>query len=142
MSKYNYTSILCDQEVIFTDKQREGVEKFHKSRIAFAIKGGQLLLNCYDEREHRVYLKEDWNIDDDEFETLIRGYIKKGRIAFYITSHHSPITPWSDKILSDGVLLVASNSFGSGEYEIWNGVIVGEPGEEWPAYYIIGKVEL
>lgn len=138
---YNKTSIIAGKEITFTDKQRKDTATFHKSRLAFAFKDGEPLVNLHDEREHRVYLREDFGIDDIEFETLIRGYIKPGKIIFYITSHHSEVEMVPPDFIQKCKLL-AYQQYGAGTYTIHNGVHIGEPGTEWEPIKTIGKANL
>lgn len=142
---YNNITIINNEEVELSDNERAGVASFHKSRLAFAIKsseevGYQILINVKDEREHRVYLKEDYNIFDDEFEQLIRGYIKDNSIVFYRSSSFIPVP--NKELTSDlinEILKLAIKYFGNGVYKIANGVYIGKPGEIWKPIEIIGE---
>ena len=138
---YNKSAILEGKEITFTAKEQKDISKFHKSRVAFTQYQGKLLVNEFDEREHRVYCREDFGIDDELFETLIRGYIKPGRIVFYITSYHSKVPDERvDELMIRDAVILAKKHFGEGMYELWNGVIVGKPGDEWPPVSIIGNI--
>lgn len=128
---YNKTTKIGDSEIELSENETEGVSKFHKSRIAFAfLEDGTMACNVNDEREHRVYLEEDFGVNEERFQTLVRGYIKPGRIVFYRTLKFSrideDIMPYIEHV---GVLAV--QTYGMGRYEVWNGVKVGKPGEEW-----------
>lgn len=144
---YNERTIINGNDVKLTEEEQTNVTKFHKSRIAFAViekdNDYVLAMNINDPREHRVYLKEDFNVDDEMFETLVRGYIKPGKINIYVSSHFYkvPSERINDKLLND-LLEVALNEYGEGEYIIGNGVNVGKPGEEWPPIEIIKKSDL
>lgn len=128
---YNEVTIISGKQITLTSKEQKEVGTFHKSRIAFAIlSDGKCAVNIKDIREHRVYLQEDFGISFEEFENLVRGYIKPGRIVFYKTSGFYPIDNISEKILSI-VSEKALEFFGSGKYEIWNGLKIGKFGEEW-----------
>ena len=139
---YNKTTIINGKNVNLSKAEQEGVTKFHKSRIAFAVIEREndyvLAMNINDPREHRVYLKEDFGVDDETFEKLVRGYIKPGKINFYVSSHFYPVSKekLTDRLISD-VENVALREYGEGEYSIGNGVVVGKPGEEWCASEII-----
>ena len=139
----NEETIINGKNVKLSQKEQKGVAKFHKSRIAFSVifkEDGSydLAINTRDEREHRVYLQEDFGITDEIFETLIRGYIKHGKIMFYVSSHFNPALPeiLTEQLMKD-LLLIAKREFGAGEYIIGNGVKVGKPGEEWQPIEII-----
>ena len=133
---YNKTTIINGKNVNLSKTEQEGVTKFHKSRIAFAVIEREnnyvLAMNINDPREHRVYLKEDFGVDDETFEKLVRGYIKPGKINFYVSSHFYPVPKekLTDRLIGD-IEDVALREYGEGEYSIGNGVVVGKPGEEW-----------
>lgn len=144
----NERTIINGEERDLNKEEQKGVADFHNSRVAFAIIGDknnyQLAINVHDPREHRVYLKEDFGIDDEKFETLMRGYIKEGKINFYITSYFEKIdfNEISEEMLSD-LLNLAKKEFSPGVYTIGNGLVVGVPGgPEWPPREIIGKWEI
>lgn len=128
---YNETTIINGKQITLTPEEKKGVEEFHKSRIAFAfLNDGNCAINIKDVREHKIYLQEDFGISFDEFENLTRGYIKPGRIVFYKTSEFIPIENITEKVLS----VISEKTlefFGPGKYEIWNGLKIGNLGEEW-----------
>lgn len=144
---YNNETIVDGKEIRLTDVERQNVEKFHVSRVAFAVlesdNGYELAMNINDPREHRVYLKEDFNVDDELFETLVRGYIKPGKVNFYISSSFKKVDrdKLTPKLIND-VLMVASDTFGAGEYVIGNGMNVTSLGEEWEPIEIIDKINV
>ena len=128
---HNETTIINGKQITLTPEEKKGVEEFHKSRIAFAfLNDGSCAINIKDVREHKIYLQEDFGISFDEFENLTREFIKPGRIVFYKTSEFIPIESITEKVLSI-VSEKALEFFGSGKYEIWNGLKIGKPGEEW-----------
>lgn len=128
---YNETTIINGKQITLTPEEKKGVEEFHKSRIAFAfLNDGSCAINIKDVREHKIYLQEDFGISSDEFENLTRGYIKPGRIVFYKTSEFAPIENITEKVLSV-ISEKALEFFGPGKYEIWNGLKIGNLGEEW-----------
>ncbi len=128
---YNETTIINGKQITLTPEEKKGVEEFHKSRIAFAfLNDGSCAINIKDVREHKIYLQEDFGISFDEFENLTRGYIKPGRIVFYKTSEFAPIENITEKVLSV-ISEKALEFFGPGKYEIWNGLKIGNLGEEW-----------
>lgn len=117
---------------LFKEKEKE----FHKSRVAFAIlHNGTYVITKNDEREHLVWLSEDYGISNEEFETIIRGYIKPGKIMFYKSSNFTPIE--NEEILLDYIEkyigITTLQNFGAGYYIVSNGVIKGNIGEEWKA---------
>ena len=128
---YNETTVVDGKEIILTAEEKKGVDEFHKSRVAFAIlNDGRCAINVKDIREHKVYLQEDFWVSFEEFETLVRGFIKPGRIVFYKTLSFIPIENISEEIL-DIISGKAMEFFGAGKYEIWNGLKIGKLGEEW-----------
>ena len=140
----NERTIINGQNVNLSKEEQIGVTNFHKSRIAFAVipkenSSYYLAINNRYAREHRVYLKEDFDITDEIFETLTRGYILPGKINFYVTSYFKPVAREliTEALITD-LLSIAQDEFGVGEYNIGNGLVVGVPGgEEWPPIEII-----
>jgi hypothetical protein len=139
---YNETTTVKGKQITLTSEEQLAVEKFHTGRLAFAIlNDGRCAINAKDPREHKVYLQEDFGISAEEFDTLIRGYIKTGRIVFYKTLDFIPVEAISKEIL-DAVSEKALEFFGAGKYEIWNGLKVGKLGQEWPPIQIRGIVSV
>ncbi len=100
---------------------------FHLSRVAFAeLPDGKIVITVDDAREHRVWLRQDFNIDDDTFEKLVRGYIKADRVVFYKGSQFKPVD-------NDERILAIAQELGSltDGKNIFDGVKVGNIGEEW-----------
>lgn len=128
---YNEITVLDGKEVLLSREEKAKVDEFHMSRVAFAIlKDGSCAINVKDVREHRVYLQEDYGVSFEEFENLVRGFIKFGRIVFYKTLSFTPIENIPEEVIKM-VAEVALNFFGAGEYEIWNGLKISKLGEEW-----------
>lgn len=128
---YNKNTIINGKNINLTGQESKMVASFHKSRIAFAfLNDEQCVININDQREHRVYLQEEYNISTPEFEQLNRGYIKAGKIVFYKTSSFNKIDNISPTMLKS-VLQIAKQYYGLGKYEIWNGLKIGKIGEEW-----------
>lgn len=139
---YNKKTKIGTSDIELSEKETEDVTKFHKSRIAFAfLEDGTMACNTNDEREHRVYLEEDIGVNEERFQNLVRGYIKPGRIVFYRTSKflmiEEDLMPYIEHV---GVLVV--QSYGKGKYEVWNGVMIGTPGEEWEPVEVLGILDL
>lgn len=119
------------------DEMYTKAAEFHKSRIAFAIlSNGEYVITKNDEREHIVWLREDYDISDEEFETLVRGYIKPGKIMFYKSSSFSPIKDERLllKYIEEYIGITVLQNFKEGIYSVSNGVKIGKIGEEWEAY--------
>lgn len=128
---YNKNTIINGKNINLTGQESKMVASFHKSRIAFVfLNDEQCVININDQREHRVYLQEEYNISTPEFEQLNRGYIKAGKIVFYKTSSFNKIDNISPTMLKS-VLQIAKQYYGLGKYEIWNGLKIGKIGEEW-----------
>ena len=139
---YNETTEIAGERIALSQTERDEVAKFHKSRIAFSIlENGELAINIKDKREHRVYLEEDFGITREQFDKMTRGYIKPGRIVLYKTLHFLPIGELPKEALQK-ICKAAFDHFGSGLYEIWDGVRIGKPGEEWPPYEIKGSASI
>ena len=86
---YNKNTVINGKNINLTAQESSGAANFHKSRIAFAfLSNGQCAVNIKDQREHRVYLQEEYNLPSQEFEKLDRGYIKTAK-SFFIKHHFS-----------------------------------------------------
>lgn len=139
---YNKETKIGDKKISLSPEESKLITNFHNGRVAFAfLEDGALACNIHDQREHRVYLKEDFGVSDEQFEKLVRGYIKPGRIVFYKSSHFAKV---DEDVINyiDTVGVLAVQSFGAGKYEIWNGVCIGNPGEEWKPMSIPHIVDL
>jgi hypothetical protein len=148
MGVINERTIINGQEVDLSKEEQAGVTEFHESRIAFAVipkedGGYDLAINTRDAREHRVYLREDFGITDELIDTLVRGYIKRGKVMFYVSSYFKPAEreALTAQLIVD-LLRIAEEEFGSGKYMVGNGVRIGKPGEEWPPIEVIGSYVL
>lgn len=148
---YNEKTILSGKEINLTSEETEAVSNFHRSRLAFAFRIDisvperpliQMLVNTRDEREHRIYLQEDHGVGLEEFETMVRGYIKPGRIRFFRGTGFTPVKEEEIDLLLDNVIKLTLQEFGSGTYEVGNGVKIGKLGDEWPALSVYKTIEI
>jgi hypothetical protein len=138
---YNEKTIVGGKEIVLSGSDKQAVETFHLSRVAFAFVDDKCLTNVHDVREHKVYLQEDHGVTDEEFETLTRGYIKPGRIVFYTTLNFNRVEEITDDQL-DKVCELAGSTFGTGDYEVWNGVKIQKEFGDWPPIEIVQTVHL
>lgn len=121
----------------FDDK----VTDFHISRIAFAIVDGKLHIIQNDKRSHDKWLFDEFGIGSNEFERIPRGYIKGYKVQLYIGKDFGPIL--SKSMLNDTLeKLIEELSCGYplGKYRVYNGVIKGNPGEEWVHKEYVGEI--
>lgn len=136
MKKYNQNIKIGGDTINLNNEEMNNVSSFHKSRIAFSYLPDKTIATTIDdEREHRVWLKEDHNIDDETFEQLIRGYIqvKNKKIVIYRSSNFNSISDSEIKTTINDIAILALQYAGDGLYEVWNGVIINKPGEIWSA---------
>lgn len=135
----------CD-EVFYTDITVRGitpedkVNEFHKSRVMFAILEGELKHTVNDNRGHKEWLKEDYNLTDDEFEIVTRGYMKDGNIIFYKGSNftYDSCVELDANIYSHKI----AEMYKIGEVDVYVGVKVGEIGEIWKPNKYLYKLVL
>lgn len=67
------------------------IEKFHLSRIPFAIVKGKLVHTIFDKRSHKEWLSQVYGVSDSEYEDTIRGYMKDDCVYFYKSSNFEAI---------------------------------------------------
>jgi hypothetical protein len=118
------------------------IKEFNKSRLSFAvIDENTLAVNDADERDSRTFLKEDYNINDQTFETLIRGYIKRNYVVFYKTNKFSECGYIPQYVLRL-ITKAAVNKYGRGiRYKTYDGLKPGTFGEDWEPRASWGLIE-
>ena len=111
------------KEFILSENEMEELEQFFSDRISFV---------CLDENtlESDISSWEPDGVLKEEYEYLVRGYIKPDRIVFYMTSNFIPI-PKITKDLINLIKPLVLDYFGPGKYHLWNGVFIGKYGKEW-----------
>lgn len=123
--------------------QASKVEQFHMSRIIFAIReDGKFLFTMNDKRSHEEWLKETYNISDEEFNSIIRGYISSDKIVFYSTQNFTPVD--FNKVGLDSLIHIKAllNAYPKvDDTNCYNGVIAGEPGEVWETIEDLGSLK-
>lgn len=133
------TGFINGKEVALTEEENTNANTFHKSRLAFGIleaDGKQRIVYNTDEREHYKWLKEDYNIDVETFETMVRGYVMKDKIQFYTGSDFKDTEiSHIDKNVFKELLMKAKEVFKSEHTRIFNGVNIGKVGEIWTPKY-------
>lgn len=135
----------CD-EVFHTDitvrdiNHEDRVNEFHKSRVMFAIIGGELKHAVGDSRGHKEWLKEDYNLTDAEFELVTRGYMKDSNIVFYKGSNftYDLCVEVDENIYSHKI----AEMYKIREVNVYVGVKVGEIGEVWTPNKYLHKLVL
>lgn len=122
-------------------KHMSAEAKYHRERIMFAVLNGELKVAVGDERSHIDWLREDYDIGPVEFETIVRGYVKSGRVVFYKGSEFSCISSETELPASlDLVFNYLCEHNHTGQYEVCNGVTVGEIGTVWAVAKIEGTI--
>ncbi len=110
-----------------TPEEVKSAVKFHKSRVAFAeLPNGKVVTLQNDPREHRDWLKEDYGINTEDSELLIRGYTKDNKIIFYKGMEFKPVNN-KQRIFEIVDILgeIAENK------DVYDGVVIGSIGKEW-----------
>ena len=102
-------------------------KKFHTSRVAFMYINDEIL---YLENSSMGHI--DWykslGYDENNFNNIVRGYYKNGRIIFYKGDfiYDDETIICAEKIYKD--IMVKVNDM---DAEVWVGVLKGEVGKEW-----------
>lgn len=119
-----------------------GTELFHISRIPFAVINNKLVFTMYEKRGHREWLKETYNIDNDDYEESIRGYMKDGQVFFYRTSKFDKVDlreVGMDVLKHIQILsMIYMNVYNP---ECFNGMHIGEPGTKWQPLEKLGNIQ-
>lgn len=127
-------TVINGKPVLLTDREMAKAAKFHKERLAFAIFGNVVVFNedPSDDRDHLHWLAEDFRVDSEWFEELIRGYVSMGKIYLYRGTHFSgvPASAITSKHLNQ-LLSTHDNYFGRVDTDIYSGMVVGKVGEIW-----------
>lgn len=119
----------------------DNITNFHISRIAFAVVDGKLHAIQNDKRSHAEWLFDEFGIGSNEFERIPRGYIKGYKVQIYIGKDFGPIL--SKSMLKDTLeklIKELSCGYPLGKYRVYNGVIKGNPGEEWVNKEYVGEI--
>lgn len=118
---------------------------FHKRRLTFAVLDNEVKYTIGDKRSHFDWLNQDFNVTEQQFGNIIRGYVYKEKIYFYrgfqfVAVDDAEIT---NEILLD--IIQKANVFNTWEikeYKVISGVIPGKIGEPWKPVKDIGTVEV
>lgn len=123
-----------------TEGQVHNVKLFHKERTAFALvsvkgkDGERLVFNDRegDIRGHKLWLNQDFGIDDVAFENVVRGYIDNSTIQFYIGNDFKAVAEERISLMVLQQLVARVKARDKSDY-IWvyNGRHIGEAGEKW-----------
>lgn len=103
-------------------------KKFHNSRIAFMIIDNEILYLENSSMGHIEWYRS-LGYDENNFENVVRGYYKDGKIIFYKGDfiYDSETIEWAKKVYKD--IMKKVNNMNS---EVWVGVEKKEVGKEWP----------
>lgn len=118
-------------------------EQFHLSRAMFAIlPSGEFVSLNSDARGHKEWLAKDYGISDEQFETIVRGYVKGSQIIGYKGSdfkHDQEVVDAMTLHLKDIIRLLPPITT---VVNLYSGVTVGEVGEEWQPQHLIDTLEI
>lgn len=112
------------------------IAEFHEKRIAFAVLPNNVIVLTTNNRlGHKEWLSKEYNICDEVFEKLPRGYAEKGNIYFYIGSEF--------KELDNDILqkLIKNLDFLTINRNVYNGMVVGNIGEKWQGKTLIRSMK-
>jgi len=135
-------ALIDNKRIDLTDEEAKGAAEFHLKRYAFAWVHGKLTFNDSDTdtRDHEHWLKEDFSVTDEEFESLNRGYMLPTHIQLFKGSKFEEIDMNDISVLDFKKLCeIHGKRYGTLEVEVRNGVKIGNIGEVWPPITIIGK---
>lgn len=132
---------ISKEQLDFENKTNTKEEDFHKSRIIFAVIDNSV--HWTDEPlSHDEWLSGEYNITEEEFENIPRGYIRKEQNTVKIICYEGKKfekTLITNKQLK-ALFMIADIQFYYDTIEIYNGVEVGEVGEVWNGKYLINTI--
>lgn len=132
-----------------TAEEEKANNEFHQQRQIFCIAGGSIYFaDPFTTEDHFEWMSRTMDMDKDEYETTIRGYIMKDRIQFFIGTAHSAIPDILSRITIKDIDILAKKyaQVFSDEIDtdtsikICNGVSIGEIGKQWDELETIGHV--
>lgn len=117
-------------------------DTFHQTRIPFAIINHKLVYTMFDKRSHKEWLKQVYGVSEEEYENIIRGYMKDGQVFFYKTSNFEPVDMQQLGIDSlkhiQIISMVYMNKYNP---KCFNGMHIGESGTQWEPIDLIGSIQ-
>lgn len=141
----NDKALINKKEIVLERHEIEKAAAFHKERVAFALIKDRFVFNNNpnDERDHQNWLCEDYQMSIEEFEHIIRGYMKPGIIILYHSSNFDCIDLSLFTVSNlQQILDEYRNFFKTEAVTVYNGVIIGMVGEIWPPKELIAKIML
>lgn len=83
-------------------------------------------------RTHKQWMAEDYNIKEQAFYKLVRGYIFEKAIVMYMGEDFGLVrTDSIQRVLNELVSTEGVLEYDISEYDIYSGVLVGNTGELW-----------
>lgn len=138
-------AVINKKTVFLNDNEIKNASDFHKKRVAFALRDKDFVFNNdpQDDRDHQHWLCEDYGMSIDEFEHVIRGYMRPGVITIYVSNSFDCVDPFHFSIGNLKQLLDEyKNVFDTETVTINNGVMVKTVGEIWPPKEELMKIVL
>lgn len=126
-----------DKNIDFRYITKDESRDFHKMRRAFVIYNNQLLfIDKGSEMSHYEFCSKKLNLSKDIFNEITRGYYLDGNLVFYKDNFI-----FDEKVISESLKYVnqIKQSLNLTEAKIYFGLIVGEPGGNWPFDYYYGN---
>lgn len=109
----------------------EMIQKFHNERIAFAFVH-DTFITIPQGSDHTVLMNEPYNLSEEKFEKTIRGYCLDHAIVLYQGREFHKIHYYDkSRNLFETLFRYLAGICKPGEYTIFNGVHIGNPGEIW-----------
>jgi len=118
--------------------QEEALRRVHRERIMFACypAGQMAYAEQGDERTHEEWMIEDNIVPDrDAYLQAPRGYLSRNGIHWYFGDHHNQVDLYVIMAMTPDV--IAKLGPGTG-VNVYNGVVMGEPGEYWKPMELVG----
>lgn len=111
-------------------------KEFHKSRVAFIIYKGEIQYLA-----HSTFSHEEWcrslGITDQEFSSLVRGYVRDNRIVYYQGDF-----AWNEEVLQTALSTYSqiASALCLEDYSVYCGVKKGNVGSIWEPAFCLATV--
>lgn len=104
--------------------------RFHKSRVAFVEVEGKTKFLKNSDMSHKEWVDKEFGITDEEFEKMVRGYIKDGEIYLYVGKGFRT-TPELESRVRELTVEICKETNMERPKAVYCGMNVGKVGEVW-----------
>ncbi len=126
-----------EENVDFRYVTKDESRDFHAKRRAFVIYKNELFfIEKGSSMSHWEFCSSKLNLNKDVFNQLTRGYYLDGNLVFYKDNFS-----YDENVINEALKYVSQikQILNTTDVKIYFGLIVGEPGGNWPFEYYYGE---